>query len=317
MGSWLVQRLIQEGADVVALVKEGHRRNNEGETRLMNRVTTVHGRVEDIDLIRRSLAEYAIDTVFHLAAQAIVINAKLDPVLTFETNIKGTWNMLEAAQQCGVRQFVMASSDKAYGPSPNLPYLETHPLRGTNPYDVSKSCADLISTMYAKTYRLPMCVVRCANLFGGGDLNFSRTIPGVIQATLKGEPFVIRSDGKFVREFLYVKDAATAYLRVAEALAADRSLTGEAFNFGTGARLTTLELADMVLRTLGRPDLKPIVQNQPSVEVKEQYLSSEKARTALGWIPQYTFAEGLAETIDWYRNYLEDGKTAHAYPAAN
>jgi CDP-glucose 4,6-dehydratase len=305
MGSWLLQRLVNEGADVVALVRDGAPRSIAVESGRLNQVATVHGDLEDFNLIRRSLSEYSIDTVFHLAAQPLVGVAKLDPLTTLETNIRGTWNVLEAARLCGVRQAVIASTDKAYGASPDLPYRETHPLQGRYPYDVSKSCADLISTMYATTYGLPVCIMRCANLFGGGDLNFSRTIPGVIQATLKGERFVIRSDGQFVRDFLYVKDAANAYLRVAEGLAVDPSLAGEAFNFGLGLRLTVLELTELVLKMLGRTDLEPIVQNRASFEIREQYLSCEKAQTTLGWMPRYTLAEGLEETIDWYRDHFE------------
>ena len=308
MGSWLLRQLLDQGADVVALVRDGAPRSIAMESGLLNRVATVHGDLENFNLMRRSLAEYSIDTVFHLAAQPLVGVAKLDPLSTLEVNVRGTWNVLEAARLCGVRQLVIASSDKAYGESPDLPYLETHPLQGRYPYDVSKSCADLISKMYATTYRLPVGVMRCANLFGGGDLNFSRTIPGVIQATLKGERFVIRSDGKFVRDFLYVKDAANAYLRVAEGLAADRSLAGEAFNFGLGLKLTVLQLTEVVLKMLGRTDLEPIVENRASFEIREQYLSSEKAQKMLGWKPAYTLVEGLEETIEWYRLYL--GKCA-------
>jgi CDP-glucose 4,6-dehydratase len=310
MGSWLLQRLVDQGADIVALVRDGAPRSIAVERGLLNQVSTVHGDLDDFNLIRRSLSEYSIDTVFHLAAQPLVGVAKLDPLTTLETNIRGTWNILEAARLCGARQVVIASSDKAYGASEDLPYLETHPLQGRYPYDVSKSCADLISTMYATTYNLPVCIMRCANLFGGGDLNFSRTIPGAIQATLKGERFVVRSDGKFVRDFLYVKDAANAYLRVAEGLAANRSLAGEAFNFGLGLRLTVLELTDLVLKMMDRIDLEPIVQNRASFEIREQYLSCDKARTILGWSPGYSLSEGLQETIDWYRNHLERCETS-------
>ena len=310
MGSWLLQRLVAEGADVVALVRDGAPRSIAAQNGLLGQIATVHGCLEDFSLIRRSLSEYSTDTVFHLAAQPLVGVAKVDPLSTLETNIRGTWNVLEAARLCGVRQVVIASSDKAYGASTNLPYCETHPLQGCYPYDASKSCADLISTMYATTYRLPVGIMRCANLFGGGDLNFSRTIPGVIQATLKGERFVIRSDGKFVRDFLYVKDAAEAYLRVAEGLAGDPDLAGQAFNFGLGLRLTVLELTQQILKMLGRTDLEPVVQNRASFEIREQYLSSEKARVKLGWVPRYTLAEGLKETIEWYRNHLERCKTS-------
>jgi CDP-glucose 4,6-dehydratase len=309
LGSWLLQRLMDERANVVALVRDGTPRHVAVGSGLLAQVATVRGRIEDLDLIRRSLAEYSIDTVFHLAAQPLVGVAGLDPVSTLETNVRGTWNVLEAARLCGVRQVVIASSERAYGHSPDLPYTEEHPLQGRYPYDVSKSCADLISTMYARTYSVPVCAIRCANLFGGGDLNLSRVIPGVIHATLTGERFVIRSNGKLVRDFLYVQDAVDAYLRVAESLAARPSLAGEAFNFGLDVKPTVLKLATQILELMGRVDLEPIVQNQANSESPEQYLSSEKARRMLSWTPRYTLAEGLEETIDWYRNYFEKSAT--------
>jgi CDP-glucose 4,6-dehydratase len=301
MGSWLLKKLIGEQADLVVLVRDDVPRSLAVEENLLERVTAVRGTVEDLGLLRRTLAEYNVDTIFHLAAQPLVGVAKLDPLSTLETNVRGTWNVLEAARLCSTKQTVVASSDKAYGPSDELPYLESHPLRGRFPYDVSKSCADLISTMYAATYALPVCIVRCANLFGGGDLNFSRTIPGAIAATLKNERFVIRSDGKFVRDFLYVKDAAEAYALVAERLAADRSLTGEAFNFGLGLRLTVSEVVRKVLELMDRTSLEPIIMNQASAEIREQYLSSDKAKQTLGWSPRYDLIDGLTETIAWYR----------------
>jgi CDP-glucose 4,6-dehydratase len=242
--------------------------------------------------------------VLRVAAQPRGGVARLDPVTTLETNIRGTWNVREAGRLCATRQIVVASSDKAYGPTDRLPYIETHPLQGRFPYDVSKSCADLISTMYAATYGLPVCMLRCANLFGGGDLNFSRTIPGAVLAALKGERFVIRSDGQFVRDFLYVKDAAEAYTLVAERLAENRQLAGEAFNFGMGLRLTVLAVVQHVLELMERTDLEPIIMNQASAEIREQYLSAEKAKEQLGWAPRYDLVSGLTETIAWYRQRL-------------
>ena len=317
LGSWLLQRLVEDGAEVVAVVRDGAPRSIAVKTGLLDRVATVHGSIEDFNFLRRVMAEYSIDTVFHLAAQPLVGVAKLDPLSTLEANVRGSWNVLEAARVCNARQILIASSDKAYGASDHLPYTESHPLQGRYPYDVSKSCTDLISTMYAATYQLPVAIVRCANLFGGGDLNFSRTIPGAIQATLKGERFVIRSDGKFVRDFLYVKDAANAYLRAAEALASDRSLAGEAFNFGLETRLTVLEVAGLVLDIMGRGDLAPVILNRASSEIREQYLSSEKAKAVLGWSPNYTFERGLSETIDWYRDYLGVSERAAARAAVS
>jgi CDP-glucose 4,6-dehydratase len=199
---------------------------------------------------------------------------------------------------------VVASSDKAYGASPNLPYTETHPLEGRYPYDVSKSCADLLSRMYAETYQLPVCISRFGNLFGGGDLNFSRTIPGLVKATLHGEPFVIRSDGKFIRDFLYVKDAALGYLHLAEKLASGAIKPGEAFNLSLEIRMTVLEVVELVLRLMERADLKPVIQNIASAEIREQTLSAAKARRQLGWKPTYTMETALQETIEWYREFF-------------
>jgi CDP-glucose 4,6-dehydratase len=303
LGGWLVKELIEKGADVVALIRDGAPKSMLFREGWINRVSTVHGGLCEAALLRRAMGEYAVDTVFHLAAQALVGVAKVDPVTTLETNVQGTWNVLDAARQTQVKQVVVASSDKAYGSSDELPYREDQPLRGRYPYDVSKSCTDLISTMYAATYGLPVVIARCANLFGGGDLNFSRTIPGVIAAALQGERFLIRSDGKFVRDFLYVQDAAVAYMRLAEELAANRSLAGEAFNFSLETRFTVLELVKKVLSLMHCEHLEPIVQNTASAEIREQYMSAEKARRVLGWTPKYGFDVGLQHTIDWYRAF--------------
>jgi CDP-glucose 4,6-dehydratase len=303
LGGWLVNDLVEAGADVVALIRDGAPKSMLFREGWINRINTVHGGLSNTTLLRRSMSEYAVDTVFHLAAQAIVGVAKVDPVTTLKTNVQGTWNVLEAARQTGVKQIVVASSDKAYGSSEALPYREDQPLQGRYPYDVSKSCTDLISTMYAATYGLPVAVARCANLFGGGDLNFSRTIPGVIRATLQGERFLIRSDGQFVRDFLYVKDAAAAYMLLAEKLAENRRLAGEAFNFGLEMPLTVVETAKKVLAIMHREELEPIVQNIASSEIREQYMSAEKSLRVLGWKTRYTLEDGLRETIDWYRSF--------------
>src|SRR4051812_15955470 len=221
LGGWLVKELIGRGARVVALVRDDSPRCMIVREGLLPRIDVVHGSLADRSLLRRVMCEYEISTVFHLAAQALVGVARSDPIGTLEANIEGTWNVLEAARHSPIHAVVVASSDKAYGPSPDLPYLETHPMEGRYPYDVSKSCADLLCRMYAETYGVPVCITRCGNLFGGGDFNFSRTVPGVIRATLRGERFVIRSDGYFVRDFLYVRDAVFAYLMLAEAMASE------------------------------------------------------------------------------------------------
>ena len=304
LGSWLVPELVNRGAEVVALVRDGSPRSRLVSEGWIDRISIVRGGLTDDGLVRRALAEYEIDTVFHLGAQTIVGVAKNDPVGTLEANVRGTWMLLEAARQCKVPRVLVASSDKAYGDSDRLPYREDHPLQGRLPYDVSKSCTDLITTMYARTYGLGAVVARCGNLFGGGDLNFSRLIPGAIAATIRGEPFRIRSDGKFVRDFLYVEDAADAYLALAERLAGDPSLAGEAFNFGLELRPTMLELVDKVLDMMGRADLRPVVENVASAEIREQYLDASKARKLLSWAPRHGMDEGLRRTIEWYRRFF-------------
>ncbi len=304
MGSWLVKALMRDGAEVVALVRDQAPNSLLVRERLIERIATVSGDLESLPTLQRTIAEYQPHTVFHLAAQPLVQVAKLDPGGTLRANVMGTWNVLEACRMIGGSNVVVASSDKAYGASENLPYRETHPLQGRYPYDVSKSCADLIAQMYAATYGVKTAIARCGNLFGGGDLNFSRTIPGIIKATLVGEPFVIRSDGKFVRDFLYVKDAAEAYLKLGERLAEDGSISGEAFNFSLGERFTVLDMVNMTLEIMGRTDLEPVIQNIASSEIREQYLDASKAREKLGWRPQYKMQQALGETIEWYREHF-------------
>jgi len=314
MGGWLVKELCAQAAEVVALVRDASPNSLLARERVMQRIIRVYGSLSDFALIRRSLCEYSIKTVFHLAAQPLVGVAKKDPLGTLEANVQGTWHVLEAARLAGVSETIVASSDKAYGANPHLPYEETHPLEGRYPYDVSKSCVDLIATMYGVTYGMRVGVVRCANLFGGGDLNLSRMLPDLIRATLRGERFVIRSDGKYVRDFLYVEDAVAAYLLLAEALTKTPALAGEAFNFSLGIRLTVLELAQKVLTMMGRSDLQPVIQNSASSEIREQYMACNKARRVLGWSPHYTLEEGLKETIAWYVKFFAD--ELRAEPAA-
>ncbi|MEP6714786.1 MAG: NAD-dependent epimerase/dehydratase family protein [Terriglobia bacterium] len=305
LGGWLVKELLPLGANVVALIRDGNPRSMLNSDGLLARISTVSGSIEDFNQVRRAMCEYEVHTVFHLAAQPIVGVAKLDPMGTLETNVRGTWNILEAARLAKVPQVLVASSDKAYGSSDTLPYTENHPLQGRFPYDVSKSCADLIATMYANAYGLPVVITRCANLFGGGDLNFSRLVPDLIRRTLAGKPFLIRSNGLFVRDYVYVRDAVAGLLRLTEALAGDPSLAGQAFNFSMGVRQSVLELVDQVLEAMGRTDLKPIILNQASLEIKEQFMSAQKARDVLDWECRYAFPQALAETIAWYRSFFE------------
>jgi CDP-glucose 4,6-dehydratase len=257
------------------------------------------------------LGEYEVSTVFHLAAQAIVPIANANPVSTFDTNIRGTWTVLEACRRSpSVHQVVVASSDKAYGPQEHLPYSEDTPLQGRYPYDVSKSCADLIAQAYATTYATPVCITRCGNLFGGGDLNWNRLVPGTIRAGLTGQRPVIRSDGTLIRDYIYVRDAALAYLLVAERLAANPALTGQAFNFSYEVQWTVLQLTQQILSLLGRRDLEPDVRGEARNEIQKQYLDASKARRVLGWKPRFDASLGLQETIDWYKAILGAGEVA-------
>jgi len=275
------------------------------ETSAMRDVTIVHGDFEDYDSVYRSLHEYEIETIFHVGAQPIAPIANRAPLPTLKANIMGTANVLEAARLTpSVKRILVASSDKAYGPQPVLPYTEEASLRGNHPYDVSKSCTDLIALMYYNTYKLPVCVTRCGNLYGPGDLNFSRIIPDTIVKALTGRPVEIRSDGMFIRDYFFVKDAAMAYITLAENM--DRpEIVGQAFNFSTGNRLNVLEVVQKILEACGRTDLQPIVLNQAKAEIHDQTLSSEKAHRLLNWSPKYTIEEGMRETVLWYKNYLE------------
>jgi CDP-glucose 4,6-dehydratase len=305
VGGWLVKRLVAAGADVVCLVRDWVPQSVLVCDRLWDRVRVVRGDVTDQPLLERALGEYEIDTVIHLAAQTIVGIANRNPVSTLESNIAGTWRLLEACRRSpAVRQIVLASSDKAYGDQPELPYDESTALQGEHPYDVSRSCADLIGRMYAVTYDLPVTITRCGNFFGGGDLNWNRIVPGTIRSIVRGERPVIRSDGKYLRDYFYVEDGAAAYMLLAERLSADRTLAGEAFNFSNEEPLTVAELVERV-RTAMDSSLEPEIRNEAHHEILAQSLSAEKARRMLGWRPLFTLDEGLTRTVEWYRSYLQ------------
>ena len=305
LGAAVVRRLVAAGADVVCLVRDWVPRSELVTAGLLDRVTVVRGDVCDAATVERALGEYETDTVLHLAAQTTVGVANRNPVSTLETNVRGTCTVLEACRRSPlVKQIVVASSDKAYGDQPVLPYKEDAPVAGRHPYDASKSCADLIAQMYAHTFGLPVTVTRCGNFFGGGDLNWSRIVPGTIRSVIRGERPVIRSDGRFTRDYLYVEDGAIAYVTLAERLGARPSLAGEVFNFSYEQRQTVIEIVDRILRVMGS-SLEPDVQNKASHEIRDQYLDAAKAREVLGWTPAFTFDEGLAETVKWYRGYFD------------
>jgi CDP-glucose 4,6-dehydratase len=306
VGSWTVKRLLDAGAQVSCLVRDSVPRSEFVRAGMLDRITVVHGDVRDQALLERALGEYEIDTVLHLAAQTIVPIANRNPVSTFETNVGGTWSLLEACRRSPlVKQIVVASSDKAYGDHHHLPYAEEAPLQGRHPYDVSKSCADLIGQSYAHSFGLPVAITRCGNFFGGGDLNWNRIVPGTIRSVLRGHRPVIRSDGAYVRDYFYVEDGAAAYLLLAEKLAADHSLRGQAFNFSNEVQITVREFVDRILRRMGS-DLEPDIRNEAQREIRHQYLTAEKARRLLGWKALHTLDDGLERTIAWYRDFLGD-----------
>ncbi len=307
VGGWLVARLIAAGADVVCLVRDWVPQSKLAADQLIEKVRVVRGEVQDQKLMERCLGEYEIDTVIHLAAQTIVTIANNNPISTFESNIAGSWALLDACRRSPtVKQIVLASSDKAYGDSETLPYDEATPLQGRHPYDVSKSCADLLAQCYAETYRLPVTITRCGNFYGGGDLNWNRIVPGTIRSVLRGQRPVIRTDGHYVRDYFYVEDGAATYMQLAEAMAGDVSLHGQAFNFSNESQVSVLDLVNKILALMGS-DLQPEVRNQASNEIRHQYLSAAKAKKLLDWHPIFTLDQGLARTVDWYRTFLGSG----------
>jgi CDP-glucose 4,6-dehydratase len=301
LGSALTEELVRRGATVIGLVRDIVPEARFFSDGTVSQVITVRGCMEDYDTVERAINEYAVDTVMHLGAQAIVGVANRNPMATFEANIKGTWVLLEACRRnATVKRVVVASSDKAYGEHETLPYEEHFPLQGRHPYDVSKSCADLIALTYHETYRLPVCITRCGNLFGPGDQNYNRIVPGTIRSALAGERPVIRSDGTPVRDYVYVGDIVAAYLLLAEQMERPE-VAGKAFNFGTGEPVSVLDLTRRTLAAAGRPDLQPIVENNASGEIQNQYLSSLLAKELLGWEPAANLDQRLRETADWYR----------------
>jgi CDP-glucose 4,6-dehydratase len=314
LGSWLAARMVEADASVVCFVRDWVPHCELVRQGLFEKVTVVRGDVRDQDAMEAAIGEYEIDTVIHLAAQAIVGIANRNPVFTFDTNIRGTWSVLEACRRSPtVRQIVVASSDKAYGDCETLPYNETTPLQGRHPYDASKSCADLIAQSYAGTFDMPVVVARCGNFFGGGDLNWNRIVPGTIRSVLKGEPPVIRSDGMYIRDYLYVEDGAAAYMQMVEKLAEQPELAGEAFNFSTESKVTVLELVRQILDVMGS-DLKPDIRDEARNEILHQFLDSAKARRILGWEPSFGLDEGLRKSAEWYTAFLKQDRNRLIYP---
>lgn len=313
VGSWLVRRLVEAGADVVCLVRDWVPQSELVGSGLASRVKAVRGDLRDQALLERALGEYEVDTVIHLAAQTIVPIANRNPVSTFESNVAGTWSLLEACRRSpAVKAIVYASSDKAYGESEILPYDESTPLKGRHPYDVSKSCGDLIAQAYACSYGSPVVITRCGNFYGGGDLNWNRIVPGTIRSVLRGQRPTIRSDGQFIRDYFYVEDGAAAYMLLAEHVRNNPQLAGEAFNFSNEIQVTVLELVNRILQLMNS-DLVPHVRSEASNEIRHQYLSAAKARERLQWKPSFTLDDGLRRTIDWYRTFFSSQSDVKAY----
>jgi CDP-glucose 4,6-dehydratase len=305
VGSWLVRALLAEGAQVVAFVLDADPQSELYRSGDIGRVSVVHGALEDFRALERGIVGQEVDSVFHLGAQAIVETAHRAPFGTFETNIRGTYNLLEVCRLHAdrVRRAVVASSDKAYGETAELPYTESAPLDGRHPYEVSKSCADLLARSYHHAYGLPVGIARCGNIYGGGDLHWDRIVPGTIRSLLRGERPIIRSDGTYVRDYLYVKDCVAGYLTLGAAL--DRpEVAGEAFNFSAESWVRVSEIVTAIQKVMGRTDLEPVVQNAARREIRSQSLSSRKARERLGWKASFDLQTGLRETVAWYERFL-------------
>ena len=305
LGSWLVQDLLSKGAEVTTIIRDTTPSSNFFILGLHKKVNIVMGTIVDIALVTRTINEYSIDTIFHLAAQSQVSISNKSPLSTFETNIKGTWVILEAARELNVERIIVASSDKAYGPQAVLPYVESSPLGGTHPYDVSKSCVDLIARSYFSTYQLPVVVIRASNLYGGGDNNYARLIPKTIKHILNNEsPIIQRSNGTPIRDFLYISDSVRGYISVAENMD-NPDLVGQAFNIGSGKGMNKKDVVEIIIKQMNS-NLTPVIVGESKLvgEINTQYLSSEKILKILGWKPEYSFEDGLAETINWYENNL-------------
>lgn len=305
IGSWLVKRLLDLDSFIVALVLDANPQSELFRSGDVQRVTVVNGRLEDLGVLQRAIAENEIETVFHLGAQTLVGVGYHAPWITLESNVRGSYNLMEACrlQRERIEQIIVASSDKAYGDSEVLPYTEEMPLKGRHPYDASKSCTDIIAQAYAHTYELPVAIARCGNVYGGADLNWSRIVPGTIRSLLWEEQPVLRSDGKFVRDYIYQKDVVNAYLVLAERFK-DLQLQGHGFNFSTESWVKVEEMVSLIQKIMKKTHLNPIVLDQARAEIRDQSLSSQKAREMLGWKHEHSLESGLSETIAWYESFL-------------
>jgi len=310
VGGHLCRTLLRRGAYVVAFVRDDDSQSAFYRDGTARSCSIVRGELQRFEDCIRAVNAQDIEVVFHLGAQTLVGTALRDPVETFESNLRGSYNLLEAARRLPelVKAFIVASSDKAYGDSSVLPYTEDMPLAGRHPYDVSKSCTDLLATCYGVSYDLPVAIARCGNIYGAGDLNWSRIVPGTIRSLLAGERPVLRSDGRNIRDYIYVSDVVDAYLALAERLN-EPEIRGEAFNFSPETRISVLEIVRTITSLIGS-QLEPVVLGTATHEIKEQTLDASKARKLLRWRPQWSLEAGLAETIPWYRSLLSEGMLA-------
>ncbi|MBU90165.1 sugar dehydratase [Candidatus Woesearchaeota archaeon] len=305
VGYWLTSYLYDAGAEVTIYMRDFVPKSHLVKSSIFGKVNVVSGQLEDYLNIKRALNEYEIDTVFHLGAQTIVETANRSPLGTFNSNVRGTWNVLEACRNSRlVENIVVASSDKAYGTSDRLPYTEDMPLIGEHPYDVSKSCSDLIAQSYAKTYEMPIGIARCGNIYGGNDLNFNRIVPETIKSLLHNQRPIIRSDGTFKRDYIYVRDVVDSYITIAENLQ-KKEIKGQSFNFGNDKPLEVMEIVNTLQKLMRKENIKPKILNTAKGEIKDQYLNSKKARRLLKWKPKYTLEKGLKETIEWYKRFFK------------
>jgi CDP-glucose 4,6-dehydratase len=306
VGAALTRRLVDDGVPVVAFVLDPDPQSELYRSGTVDAVTVAAGQLEDLDALERAIVVHDVDTVYHLGAQTIVGAARRAPLLTFESNVRGTWNVLEACRRHGdlVRRVVVASSDKAYGTVDELPYTEDMPVRGSEPYEVSKACADLITQTYGSAYAVPAAIARCGNIYGPGDLNWSRIVPGTIRSLLAGEQPVLRSDGTFVRDYLHVDDVVDGYLALAAAVGDGTLEPGEACNFSDESPLTVRALYDAICTAAGRPGTEPEILDHAPGEIHDQWLSAAKAQKVLGWQARTRLDDGLARTVDWYRAFI-------------
>jgi CDP-glucose 4,6-dehydratase len=307
LGSNLVKALLERKSEVIGLDIKTFRKETILCARNYEKMVVYKGSVANRNLIRGILRKHSINTIFHLAAEAIVNRSQENPLNTFKSNIAGTWEVLEAAREHGkVEAIIVASSDKAYGSHKKLPYCEDAPLIANHPYDVSKSCADLITNTYFHTYGLPVAITRCGNIYGPGDFNFSRLIPDALRCLALDKILQIRSDGTFVRDYVYVDDIVAGYIKIAE-LIKKKNLSGEAFNLSDEKPITVVKLLREISKfNLCGNKLRYKIMNTAKYEIKEQYLSAAKARRLLGWKPGYSLEEGLSKTAQWYAEYFSN-----------